>query len=53
MNKKKDNRVILLIHGFKRGNENDFEYLEDPLMKFNLPIINFEYYDNYDKKTLN
>lgn len=53
MSEKKDNRVILLIHGFKRGNENDFEYLEESLLQFNLPVINFEYYDNYDKKTLN
>ncbi|BDV03322.1 MAG: hypothetical protein HPPSJP_0430 [Candidatus Hepatoplasma scabrum] len=52
MSEIKSNRVILLIHGFKRGNENDFEYLEESLLQFNLPVINFEYYDNYDKKTL-
>ncbi len=46
---------ILLLHGFKRANKDDFKFLKDYFNKnfSNINLISFDYYDNNDKKTLN
>lgn len=45
---------ILLLHGFKRYNVDDFgffkKYIEE---KHNIELIYFNLYDNHDKKTIN
>ncbi len=51
---KKENHNILLLHGFKRSNKDDFKFFKEYLKNNfdNVNIIFFDYYNNNDKKTL-
>ena len=46
--------TILLIHGFKRNNRDDFKFLKEHLsVNFNVEVISFSYYSSNNKKTIN
>lgn len=47
------NNIILLLHGFKRNDENDFEELEEYFDKKYDLVMNEVYFENYKKETLN
>lgn len=47
-------KAILLLHGFKRNDVNDFEEVDDYINTFEADKIYTEiWFNNYDKKTLN
>ncbi len=52
----KNDNVLILIHGFKRQDKNEFEYFEKYISNneklTNFKIVNFLYYENSDKDTL-